>query len=273
MFKDLSIYTSGLQLHQGNFEPIYANKSVKNGHPYRLFAFDMDSTLIQTEVINELAYEAGVGKQVSAITKSAMLGEIDFTESFRKRVSLLAGLDVVTLKNVAKSLPVTKGAGNLMISLKRLGFKTAIISGGFNYFAQYLQQKLGFDYIYANTLETLNDKLTGRVLGEIVDGPKKAELLRQIAARERLSLKQTVAVGDGANDLFMMAAAGIGVAFNAKPIVREQADLAIANMRLDGLLALLGIQEQQRSDKQFGLGLNIMLRKQRKNQVLRNYHA
>jgi phosphoserine phosphatase len=220
----------------------------------------MDSTLIQTEVINELAKVAGVSEQVAAITESTMHGEIDFKQSLIQRVSLLVGINTHTLQSIAESMPLTEGVEYLMNILKRLGYKTAIISGGFDYFGKYLQQKLGFDYVYANTPEILNGKLTGRLLGDIVDGPKKAKLLKQIAAIEGFHLEQTIAVGDGANDLFMLDAAGLGVAFNAKPIVREHADLVISNMGLEGLLYLLGIQDRKGRDEQFIAGLNLTLR-------------
>lgn len=210
----------------------------------RLVCFDMDSTLIQAEVIDELAAEAGVGDQVAEITEAAMRGEIDFKESFRRRMALLEGMDESVLAGVAERLPITEGAERLICNLKRLGYKVAILSGGFTYFAEYLQRKFGIDYVYANHLEFENGKLTGRVTGEIVDGQRKAELLREIAKKERVELEQVIAVGDGANDLPMLSIAGLGIAFHAKPIVKEKARHSIATLGLDGILYLLGMRDQ-----------------------------
>lgn len=211
----------------------------------RLVVFDMDSTLVNTEVINELAILAGAGEEVAAITAAAMRGELDFQESLRRRVAQLAGLDESVLQQVAEALPLMEGAERVTSTLKRLGYKIGIISGGFDYFGHHLQEKLGFDYVHANRLEIIDGKLTGNVLGEIVDGPKKAELLQQIARKENLTLAQTIAVGDGANDIPMLTIAGMGVAFHAKPIVREKAERAISNLGLDGLLFLIGIRERE----------------------------
>ena len=211
----------------------------------RLVVFDMDSTLIQTEVINELADRAGVGEQVAVITDAAMRGELDFQESLTRRVALLKGLDESILQEIADTLPLTPGVERLTSTLKQLGYKIGILSGGFDYFGRFLQQKLGFDYMHANRLEIADGKLTGRVLGEIVDGPKKAAYLRQIAEAEKLSLAQTIAVGDGANDLPMLGIAGLGVAFHAKPIVRQQAEGALSDVGIDGLLYLIGIRERE----------------------------
>ena len=185
----------------------------------RLICFDMDSTLIETEVIDELAIRAGVGEQVKAITERAMRGEIDFTESFRERVALLKGLDESVMQEIAENLPITEGVDRLMYVLKKYGYKIAILSGGFTYFGHYLQQKYGIDYVYANELEIENGKLTGRYLGDVVDGKRKAELLRLIAQVEKVDIAQTIAVGDGANDLPMLGIAGLGIAFHAKPKV------------------------------------------------------
>ncbi|MCW9052207.1 MAG: phosphoserine phosphatase SerB [Motiliproteus sp.] len=210
----------------------------------RLVVFDMDSTLIEAEVIDELAKEAGVGDQVAAITEEAMQGKIDFTESFRRRVGLLKGLDESVLAQIAERLPLSEGAEELVSNLHALGFKTAILSGGFNYFAGYLKSKLGFDYVYANELEIENGKVTGRVTGTVVDGNRKAELLREIADREGVRLEQTIAVGDGANDLPMLSIAGLGIAFRAKPLVRESAKQSISTLGLDGILYLIGFRDR-----------------------------
>ena len=194
----------------------------------RLVAFDMDSTLIEAEVIDELAKRAGVGAEVAAITERAMRGELDFSESFRLRVALLAGLDEQVLEEVAAELRLSEGAEKLVSTLRRIGFRTAIISGGFSFFGRRLQQRLGIDYVFANELDIVDGKVSGRVTGEIVDGRRKAELLREIAAREGISLEQVIAVGDGANDLPMLSIAGLGIAFRAKPIVKESARHAIS---------------------------------------------
>lgn len=210
----------------------------------RLVCFDMDSTLIEAEVIDELAKAAGVGEEVSAITELAMRGELDFTESFKRRVGLLKGLDQSVLEGIAESLPITEGAEDLIRALKALGYKTAILSGGFTYFGRYLQQKLGIDYVYANELEVENGKVTGVVKGQVVDGKRKAELLKQIAAQENLNLQQVIAVGDGANDLPMLSQAGLGIAFRAKPLVKQSADHSISELGLDGILYLLGVRDR-----------------------------
>ncbi|WP_339338237.1 phosphoserine phosphatase SerB [uncultured Oceanicoccus sp.] len=210
----------------------------------RLVVFDMDSTLIEAEVIDELAKAAGVGEQVAAITERAMAGELDFTESFSARVALLKGLDESVLADIAQTLPVTEGAEKLVANLKRLGYKTAILSGGFNYFGEYLQRQLGIDYVYANELEVVDGQVTGNVTGQVVDGARKAELLRSIAQQENISLEQSIAVGDGANDLPMLSIAGLGIAFRAKPIVKESAKQSISTLGLDGILYLLGIGDR-----------------------------
>lgn len=210
----------------------------------RLVVFDMDSTLIEAEVIDELAKEAGVGDQVVAITEAAMRGEIDFDESFRRRVALLKGLDASVLERIAERLPLTEGAEELVSNLKALGFKTAILSGGFTYFARRLQKKLGFDYVHANELDICDGKVTGEVTGTIVNGQRKAELLREIAEKEGVRLEQTIAVGDGANDLPMLGTAGLGIAFRAKPLVRQSADHSISTLGLDGILYLIGFRDR-----------------------------
>lgn len=212
----------------------------------RLVVFDMDSTLIEAEVIDELAKEAGVGEQVVAITESAMRGEIDFKESFSRRVSLLKGLKADVLDGIADRLPLTEGAEQLISSLKSLGYKTAILSGGFEYFGKTIQQKLGIDYLYANELEIENGEVTGRVTGQVVDGQRKADLLRLLADKENISLEQVVAVGDGANDLPMLNIAGLGIAFRAKPIVKASAKQAISTLGLDAVLYLMGIRDRDR---------------------------
>ena len=211
----------------------------------RLVCFDMDSTLIQVEVIDELAKAAGVGEQVAAITESAMRGEIDFSESFRQRMALLEGMDESVLKDIAESLPITDGAARLISHLRHFGYKVAILSGGFTYFANYLKEKLGIDYVYANQLDFEKGKLTGKVKGDIVDGQMKAKLLLKLAEEEGISPEQVIAVGDGANDLPMLAIAGLGIAFHAKPIVKEQAKHSIAHLGLDSILYLLGMRDRE----------------------------
>ncbi|MBF1554099.1 MAG: phosphoserine phosphatase SerB [Prevotella pleuritidis] len=210
----------------------------------RLICFDMDSTLIQTECIDELAKRAGVGEQVAAITARAMRGEIDFKESFKERVALLKGLDVSVMQDIAEHLPITEGTDRLMSVLKRCGYKIAILSGGFTYFGEFLQRRYGIDYVYANELEIDEDgKLTGNYVGEIVDGHRKAELLRLLAQVEKVNLAQTIAVGDGANDLPMIAEAGLGIAFHAKPRVVANAEQSINTIGLDGILYFLGFKD------------------------------
>ncbi|WP_128331220.1 phosphoserine phosphatase SerB [Apibacter sp. HY039] len=209
----------------------------------RLICFDMDSTLIQTEVIDELAEKAGVGKEVKAITESAMNGEIDFSESFKRRIKLLKGLDQSVLREIAENLPITEGLERLMSILKKSGYKTAIISGGFTYFGDYLKDKFGFDYVFANSLEIIDGKLTGNYLGDIVDGKKKAEYLKLLSKIENIDIQQTVAVGDGANDLPMLSIAGLGIAFHAKPTVKKNANHALSTVGLDGILYFLGYKD------------------------------
>lgn len=209
----------------------------------RLVCFDMDSTLIMTEVIDELAKHANVGDQVAAITEEAMLGNIDFNESFRRRMALLKGLDESVLQEIANNLPIMEGAERLIKNLKAYGFKTAILSGGFTYFGKHLQEKFGIDYVHANTLEFENGKLTGNVIEPIINGDMKAKLLKDIAKQEGVSPAQTIAVGDGANDLPMLSAAGLGIAFRAKPLVRESAKQALSTHGLDSILYLLGFKD------------------------------
>lgn len=214
----------------------------------RLICFDMDSTLIETEVIDELAQRAGVGDKVKAITARAMRGEIDFRESFAERVALLKGLDESVLRDISDHLPVTEGVERLMHVLKRTGYKTAILSGGFTYFGNYLKRLYGFDYVYANELEIVDGKLTGRYVGDVVDGKRKAELLRIIAQVENIDIRQTIAVGDGANDLPMLSTAGLGIAFHAKPKVKQTASQSLSTIGLDGVLYFLGFKDSFISD-------------------------
>ena len=213
-------------------------------HNRRLVCFDMDSTLIEAEVIDELAKEAGVGEQVVAITEAAMRGELDFKQSFTERMRLLAGLDEGALQTVAENLSLTEGAEKLIGTLKKLGYKTAILSGGFDYFGHYLQRRLGIDYVFANHLEIKAGKLTGNVVPPIVDGERKAELLRQLAQREKISVEQVIAVGDGANDLPMLSIAGLGIAFRAKPLVKASAKQSISQLGLDAILYLIGFRDR-----------------------------
>ena len=194
----------------------------------RLICFDMDSTLIQTECIDELAERAGVGDKVREITE---------------RVALLKGLDESVMREIAENLPITEGVERLMFVLKRYGYKIAILSGGFTYFGNYLKQKYGIDYVYANELEIVDGKLTGRYLGDVVDGKRKAELLKLIAQVEKVDIAQTIAVGDGANDLPMLSTAGLGIAFHAKPKVVANAKQSINTIGLDGVLYFLGFKD------------------------------
>ena len=216
----------------------------------RLICFDMDSTLIQTEVIDELARKHGVYEQVAAITESAMRGEIDFKESFTQRCKLLKGLDVSVMKDIAENLPFTEGVDRLMYVLKKYGYKIAILSGGFTFFGEYIQKKYDIDYVYANELEIdENGKLTGNYVGEVVDGKRKAELLKLIAQVEKVNLQQTIAVGDGANDLPMLSESGLGIAFHAKPRVVANAQQSINTIGLDGVLYFLGFKDSYLDDK------------------------
>lgn len=217
----------------------------------RLFAFDMDSTLIQGEVIDELAKLHGVGDQVSAITAAAMRGELDFRESLTRRVAALKGLSEKCVLEVLHSIPLAEGAERLISTLKSLGYKTAVLSGGFTFFGKYLQKRLGIDYVYANDLEIKDGMVTGKIAGEIVDGAKKAELMQAIAEKENIFLDQVVAIGDGANDLPMLNIAGMGIAFHAKPLVRESARHAVSYLGLDSLLYLIGVRDRDLDREEF----------------------
>ena len=225
--------------------PRAANEQEHHAADMRLIVMDIDSTLINEEVIDLLGEEAGVGEQVAAITERAMRGEIDFRESFSRRVALLKGLDVSVMEEIARSLPITEGLERMMTILKRVGYKTAILSGGFTYFGNYLRQKYGFDYVYANELEIEEGKLTGRYVGEVVDGRRKAELLRLLCQFEEINIAQSVAVGDGANDLPMLNLAGLGIAFHAKPKVKATARQSISTIGLDGILYFLGLKDSR----------------------------
>ena len=209
----------------------------------RVICFDMDSTLIQTEVIDELAMRAGVGEQVKEITELAMQGKIDFSESFIQRVKLLKGLDVSVMQEIVENLPITEGLDRLIAVLKKVGFKIAILSGGFTYFGNYLKERYQLDYMYANELEVKDGKLTGNYIGDIVDAKRKAELLKLIAQVEKVDIRQTVAVGDGANDLLMLETAGLGIAFHAKPKVIENAKQSLSSVGIDGILYFLGYKD------------------------------
>jgi len=213
----------------------------------RLVVMDMDSTLIQVEVIDELAKSAGHGEEVSGITSKAMNGELSFNESLNKRVELLRGLDENVLDEIYHNIPFTPGAKKLVKILKKLGYKTAVISGGFTFFTDRLKNELGLDYAFANKLEIKDGKLTGKVLGKIINGEYKAEILEDIANKENISLDQVVAIGDGANDLLMLDKAGLGIAFNAHKTVREKADYNISQKNLDSIIYLLGISEKEKN--------------------------
>ena len=210
----------------------------------RLFAFDMDSTLIQGEVIDELSKMAGVGEQVSRITEAAMRGELDFDQSFTRRVGLLKGLPAEQVFSLLGAIPLAEGAERMFRTLKLLGLKTAILSGGFNFFARTLQQRFGIDHVHANELEIVDGLVTGRVIPPIMNGARKAQLLGEIAAAEGISLERVVAVGDGANDIPMLSLAGMGIAYRAKPKVRAQADQSLSQLGLDGLLYLIGLRDR-----------------------------
>ncbi|MFT7387189.1 MAG: phosphoserine phosphatase [Candidatus Endobugula sp.] len=229
-----------LQLSSDLQLDIHFQENTYDSRHRRLVCFDMDSTLINAEVIDELAKEIGAGEQVAAITESAMRGDIAFDESFRQRMALLEGVDESVLVSIAERVELNPGVEKLLVNLNKRGYKTAILSGGFDYFGRYLQNKLGIDYVYANALDIVDGKVTGKVIGNIVNGERKAELLRLLAEKEGLLLSQVVAVGDGANDLPMLALAGMGVAFRAKPKVTAAAKFNISYLGLDSILYLMG---------------------------------
>lgn len=210
----------------------------------RLVVMDMDSTVITVEVIDELAKLYGVGEQVKAITEQAMQGHLDFDDSLRQRVTLLKGMREEDLKRVAETIPLTPGAEVLVKTLKRLGYKIALISGGFSYFGEKLKEKLGLHYVYTNVLEIADGKVTGRLVGSIVNAQRKADLLEMIAQQEGMPLESVIAIGDGANDILMLKKAGLGIAFNAKKKAREAASAAINQNSLASILYLLGITDK-----------------------------
>lgn len=238
-------FQKDLMAHSSNGLDISFQKDDIFRRSRRLICFDMDSTLIGTECIDELARRAGVGEEVAAVTASAMRGEIDFAESFARRVALLKGLPEAEMHRIAAELPYNEGLERLMTILKRVGYKTAILSGGFTYFGKVLQQRFGFDYVYANELEIEDGHLTGRYVGDVVDGRRKAELLKLLCQFENINIAQSVAVGDGANDLPMLGAAGLGIAYHAKPKVKANAEQNISTVGLDGILYFLGLKDSQ----------------------------
>jgi phosphoserine phosphatase len=210
----------------------------------RLVAFDMDSTLIQVEAMDELAKRHGVGDQVVAITARAMAGELDFDASFRERAKLLVGLPETQLAELAATVPLNEGAERLIQVLRHFGYRIAVLSGGFQYVGERLRERFAIDYLYANNLEVVDGVMTGEVLGPIVNAQRKADLLQDIAEQEGINLAQTIAIGDGANDLPMLSAAGLGVAFHAKPVVKQTANHAISNFGLDSVLYLMGFTDR-----------------------------
>ncbi len=211
----------------------------------RLVFFDMDSTLVDMEIIDEMAQRAGVFKEVSRITEKARRGDIDFEESLTQRVALLKGLRVEELEKIRKDMKLSAGAEDLVDILKRLGFKLGLVSGGFDYFSDFLREKLGLDFSYANQLEIKNGALTGKVLGKIVDNTYKAKIVNMVASREGVLLDQTVAIGDGANDVLMLGQAGLGIAYNAKEKLERVANMSLGRARLKNILYILGISEEE----------------------------
>jgi phosphoserine phosphatase len=224
-------------------------------HGMRLIVMDVDSTLVQGEVIEMLAEHAGCLGEVAAVTEAAMRGDIDFEQSLRQRVALLEGLDAACLDQVYEGLELTRGARTLVRTLKRLGYRFAIVSGGFSQVTDRLAADLGIDFAAANELEVVDGRLTGRIVGPVVDRAGKAEALRRFAAEVGVSQAATVAVGDGANDLDMLSAAGLGIAFNAKPVVQQAADTSVNVPFLDAVLYLLGISREdvEAADAEVGI--------------------
>jgi len=242
--EDLKRELLGLAMRTASFDVALQRESLYR-RSKRLVVMDMDSTLIRIEVIDELARAKGVVDQVAKITERAMQGEMDYDEALRQRLRLLEGLDVAVLQKIAAELPLSEGAENLIRVLKRLGYRTAVISGGFSIAAEALKARLGIDYAFSNTLEIQNGKLTGRVLGPIVNAQRKAELMETLAQAEGVLLDQVIAVGDGANDLLMLQRAGLGIAFRAKQKLREAADTSLSASGLDAILYLLGISARE----------------------------
>jgi phosphoserine phosphatase len=211
----------------------------------RLVFFDMDSTLIDMEIIDEMARRVGVFKEVSRITEKAKRGDLDFEEALAQRVALLKGLKVTELEKIRNEMRLSEGAEDLVVTLRQLGFKQGVVSGGFNYFTDYLREKLGLDFAFSNQLEIKNETLTGRVLGNIVDGPYKAKIVNMVSSQEGILLDQTVAIGDGANDVLMLGQAGLGIAYNAKGKLERVANMSVGRARLRNILYILGITEEE----------------------------
>jgi phosphoserine phosphatase len=211
----------------------------------RLVFFDMDSTLIDMEIIDEMAQKAGVHKEVSRITEKARRGDIDFEEALGQRVGLLKGLKVEELEKIRKEMKLSEGAEDLVMTLKQLGYKQGLVSGSFHYFADHLKERLGLDFAFANELEIKNGALTGRLLGDIVDGPYKAKIVNLVSTEEGVLLDQTVAIGDGANDVLMLGQAGLGIAYNAKGKLERVANMSLGRARLKNILYILGITEEE----------------------------
>ena len=218
----------------------------------KVIVFDMDSTIVEGEIIDEMAKLAGARKEVAVVTEKGMQGEIDFSESLRTRVSLLRGLRIKSLDSVAKAFKLTKGSEELIAALKEMGFKVALISGGFSYFTDVLKKRLGFDYAFGNELEIKEGRLTGRIKGGIIDEKRKAEILDEICCKEGITRDEAVAVGDGSNDRIMVANAGLGIAFNAKEILKKVADGAITRDHMKGVLYCLGILDRHLRKKRNG---------------------
>jgi phosphoserine phosphatase len=211
----------------------------------RLVFFDMDSTLVDMEIIDEMAIRAGVLKEVSRITEKAMRGDLDFEEALRQRVALLKGLRIKELEEIRKEMKLSEGAEELVATLKRLGFKLGVVSGGFHYFVDFLKEKLSLDFAFANDLEIKKGTLTGKTVGKVIDNAYKAKIVNQVSSEEGILLDQTVAIGDGANDVLMLGQAGLGIAYNAKERLRRVASVSVGRSRLKNILYLLGISEEE----------------------------